>query len=99
MVKAAPLSAVVDELASVAANISTLQKREKELKAVLIASGQASIDGTEHKVSVSRLDGRVTVDWQSIAEKFSPSRQLVTAYTKHGEPYAVVRLSGRKVSR
>ena len=34
-------------------------------------------------------------DWKTVAEKFSPSVQLVTAHTKHGDEFYSVRVSAR----
>jgi len=35
-------------------------------------------------------------DWETIARRFDPSHQLITAHTSHGDPYHVVRVSARK---
>jgi hypothetical protein len=48
---------------------------------------------------VSHCAGRTTIDWQSIALHFKPSRQLVTAHTSTGEPYFVVKLSAKPAER
>ena len=90
------LSAVVDELAIIKAQAAELADREKELKAVLIAAGVSPVEGDLHRATVSLVSGRTTIDWKSIAEHFSPSRQLVTAHTSKGADYHMVRVSARK---
>lgn len=87
---------LVDELLSIKASIAELEAREKELKDCLIASGQTSIDGILARASVSYCDGREKIDWQTIAQRFNPSRQLITAHTTTGQPFHVVRVSARK---
>ena len=88
----------VDRLAAVKAQIADLQKEETALKQVLIASGQDVIEGTTHRASVSLCEGRTVTDWHTVAMRLSPSRQLITAHTTVGDPYAVVRLSAHKTS-
>jgi hypothetical protein len=39
------------------------------------------------------------VDWESIAMKFNPSRQLIRAYTSEGASYYQVRIYARKTSK
>ena len=87
---------VVDELARVKAQLADLEALEKELKQTLIDSGQSAIVGSNHRASVAYCDGREKIDWQSIAMKFNPSRQLITAHTTKGEAFYTVRVSARK---
>lgn len=87
---------IVDQLLSVKASIAELEAREKELKDCLIASGQTSIDGMLARASVSYCEGREKTDWQTIAQRFNPSRQLIVAHTTTGQPFHVVRVSARK---
>jgi hypothetical protein len=90
------LAAAVDRLALIKAQMAQLSAEEKALKESLSASGLDAIDGTAHRVAISHCAGRVVTDWQSVAAKFAPSRQLVAAHTSTGAPYAVVRVSARK---
>ena len=92
----AVLAAIVDQLASVKAQLSDLRTLEDQLKTALVESGQVAIDGTIHRATVAHCAGRESIDWQAIAAKFNPSRQLITAHTSTGEPYDVVRVSARK---
>jgi hypothetical protein len=90
------LAAAVDRLALIKAQMAQLSAEEKQLKESLTASGLEAIDGTAHRVAISHCAGRVSIDWESIAAKFNPSRQLVAAHTSTGAPYTVVRVSARK---
>ena len=94
---AAMLAATVDQLAEVKSHIATLQAREEELKQVLAAAGPDIIEGTEHRAAIS-ITARTAIDWKAIAEHLKPSRQLITAHTTTGTPFAVVRISAKKTS-
>ncbi len=91
-----PISFVVDRLAMVKAQIAELERLEKEYKQILIDSGESAVVGTDHRATVSYCDGREKTDWQTIALKFNPSRQLITAHTTKGEAFHTVRVSARK---
>ena len=90
------LSACVDRLAMVKAQLADLKREEDALKAELIDAGLPVIESNAYRCAVSMCDGRESIDWKAIAEKLQPSRQLVTAHTSYGAPYAVVRVSARK---
>lgn len=90
------LSSTVDQLAMIKAQIAELTALEKGLKQVLTDSGMGLIEGTQHQAAISYCEGRVSIDWQTIAKRFNPSVQLITAHTTQGEAYSVVRVSARK---
>ena len=90
------LSALVDRLAMIKASLADLKREEETIKAQLIDADLPIIESQAYRCSVAMCDGRTTIDWQTIAAKFSPSHQLVTAHTSQGASYAVVRLSARK---
>jgi hypothetical protein len=92
------LGGVADKLGQIKAQLADLKKEEASLKQQLIDSGLAVVEGSFYRVAVSESEGKVIVDWKSIAEKFSPSRQLVTANTSRGESYVTVRVSARRSS-
>lgn len=92
------LAAAVDRLATLKAQIASLQDEEAALRAVLADSGLPVILGTTHRATVSRCEGKIITDWRSVAEHLKPSRQLVTAHTTQGDPYTAVRLSAHKTS-
>lgn len=89
------LSAAVDRLAVIKAQLATLASEEKQLKSILADSGQKIIEGALHRAAISHNDGRTVTDWSAVAAKFNPSRQLVAAHTLTGAPFAVVRLSAK----
>jgi hypothetical protein len=91
-----PMAFVVDRLAVVKAQIAELERLEKEYKQILIDSGESAVVGTDHRASISYCDGREKTDWQTIAMKFNPSRQLITAHTSKGDAFHTVRVSARK---
>ena len=92
------LGGVADRLGQIKAQLADLKKEEGKLKQELIDSGLAVVEGWFYRVAVSESEGKVLVDWIKIAEKFSPSRQLVKANTSIGEAYFTVRVSARKTS-
>lgn len=89
------LSAIVDRIAQLKAQISDLTQEEAALKAALIESGLEAVNGSEHRAAINWTVKKST-DWRAIAEKFEPSRQLIAAHTSTGEPFATVRLFARK---
>jgi hypothetical protein len=92
------LGGVADRLGQIKAQLADLKKEEAELKDALIDSGLAVVEGSFYRVAVAECEGKVMVDWRKIAEKFSPSRQLVKANTSVGESYFSIRVSARKSS-
>jgi hypothetical protein len=96
---AAILDVIVDRMAEIKAQIAALTDEQNNLRDTLIDSGLSTIDGTLHRASVSHCAGRTSIDWQSIALHFKPSRQLVTAHTSTGEPYYTVKLSAKPAER
>jgi hypothetical protein len=92
------LAAFVDRLAHVKARIADLKAEEEQLKQLLIDSGEAVIESSTYRAAVSLLPGRAITDWKTVAEKFSPSVQLVTAHTKHGDEFYSVRVSSRSAA-
>jgi hypothetical protein len=92
------IAQLVDELAAIRADLADLKATEEAYRAELIAAGITEADGTLHRVTISQTIRSVT-DWQTIAEKFEPSRQLIAAHTKQSAPSFTVRITARKVTR
>jgi hypothetical protein len=90
------LGGVADRLGLIKAELAALKAEEAKLKETLIESGLAVVEGSLYRVAVSETAGKTLIDWKSVAEKFSPSRQLVTANTSYGEAFFTVRVSARK---
>ena len=74
-------SEIADELGSLRAEIKQLQDSAKALEAILKETGESDFDGDLYHVSISYGVETNRVDWKSVAAKFNPSRQLVTAHT------------------
>lgn len=91
------LAAAVDQLADIKAQISALQVKEDMFKQVLAAAGPDVIEGTQHRAAIS-ITARTAIDWEAIAQHLKPSRQLITAHTTTGNPYAVIRISAKKTT-
>lgn len=95
----AELADMVDTLAQIKAEIAELQNRADTYKAALIAAEVTEVEGTQHRATISETY-KVTIDWRAIAEKLTPSTQLVAAHThKAEEPTYTLRLTARKVSK
>lgn len=92
------LALLVDRLAEVKALLADLKAEEEILKEALINSGEPVVESPNYRAAVSLLPGRVITDWKTVAEKLSPSVQLVTAHTKKGDEFYSVRVSSRKAA-
>lgn len=92
------LAQLVDELAALRAQIADLKETEETYRAELIAAGVTEAEGTQHRVTISQTTRTVT-DWQTIAQKLEPSRQLIAAHTKQTAPTFTVRITARKVTK
>jgi hypothetical protein len=83
----------VDQLGALDAQIKALTKQADTLKAQIKAQGPERYLGSEYSALVFESEGRTVTDWRAIAEKFSPSRQLITAHTSTGEAVRSIKLS------
>lgn len=90
------LESIVDRLAYLKAKVAEIRTEEEALKALLSASGKSVVESTFYRCTISDVAGRPVTDWQSIAMKFAPSRQLIKAHTKAGEGYTQIRVFARK---
>jgi hypothetical protein len=89
------LGEVVDRLGRLRAEIAELEILEKQFKDTLSDSGETKVIGKLYKAAVIYSPGRISTDWKTIAEHFSPSRQLITAHTSQGAAFTSVRISSR----
>jgi len=87
------LGGIVDRLAAVNAQIRALKDEASALREALIDGDQAFVLGQQHQAAIAYVPGKVTIDWQSVARKLNPSRQLIAAHTTRGEDFFVVRIS------
>jgi uncharacterized protein YqfA (UPF0365 family) len=98
MTEVTTLSATVDRLAFIKAQIADLREEESKLKDALIASDQSVVESSFYRCTIVTCAGRPIVDWQTIAMKFNPSRQLIAGNTKQGESFVQIRVVARKTS-
>lgn len=83
----------VDQLGALDSQIKALTKQAEALKAQIKAQGPERYLGAEYTALVFESEGRTITDWKAIAEKFNPSRQLITAHTVTGEPVRSIKLA------
>jgi hypothetical protein len=76
------LFALIDEAGSIDAEVKRLTKQLDTLKARIKACGMGDHSGFVFNAKVIESE-RITTDWQTIASRFNPSTQLITAHTTH----------------
>lgn len=87
------LAQAVDQLGAIDSQIKALTKQADILKAAIKSQGPERYNGSEFSALVFESEGRTVTDWKAIAEKFEPSRQLITAHTTVGEPVRSIKLA------
>jgi hypothetical protein len=87
------LAQAVDQLGVLDSQIKALTKQADTLKAAIKAQGPERYNGSQFSALVFESEGRTVTDWKAIAEKFEPSRQLITAHTTTGEPVRSIKLA------
>ena len=73
---------MIDQAGSIDSEIKALEKQLATLKTAIKAHGTGKHAGFVFSANVIDSE-RTTIDWQTIAERFNPSRQLVNAHTTH----------------
>jgi hypothetical protein len=76
------LFAMIDQAGSIDAEIKSLEKQLATLKTAIKAHGTGKHAGFVFSANVIDSE-RITTDWQTIAARFNPSHQLITAHTTH----------------
>ena len=79
------VQSIIDEYGSIDSEIKRLTKQKEALSAQIKQAGAGRFTASIYEALVFDVKPRVTTDWESIALKFNPSHQLITAYTKTGE--------------
>ncbi len=80
----ADLITFVDELGSIRAQKKSIEKREKELKTIMVEAGFTEFEA--ETFLAKRVESmRTLVDWKAVAAKLEPSPQLVSAHTTKSE--------------
>jgi hypothetical protein len=75
---------LADDLGLVRAQMADLKVREEKIRAAIIATGEPIIEADLFR-AVLITQNRTQIDWQAIAKKLKPSRQLIKAYTERKE--------------
>lgn len=73
------LKPLADEYARNKALIADLDKKQKDLKATFEQAGIESLEGDLFRVVLSYVEDKWGPDWEAIAKKLNPSRQLIAA--------------------
>jgi len=95
---AAALAAKVDELGALRAVIADLQTQADKIRTEIEEAGLTAIDGQHYSATLTSVKGSTRIDWQTIAAKFKPSRQLIAAHTTTGKPSTRLNLTARKIN-
>lgn len=80
------LAAKVDRLGALNAALAAMKREADHIRTELEDAGLTDIHGQLYRVNFAQCAGRTATDWQSIAAKFKPSRQLIAAHTSTGAP-------------
>ncbi len=76
------LFAMIDQAGSIDSEIKALEKQLATLKTAIKAHGAGKHAGFVFSANVIDSE-RTTTDWATIAARFNPSHQLVSAHTTH----------------
>ena len=87
------VQSIIDEYGSIDAEIKRLTKQKESLSVQIKESGAGKFTGSIYAALVYDVKPRITIDWETIALKFNPSHQLITAHTKTGEPSLTLKVS------
>ena len=87
------LNGLADELGTVRAKKADLENREKAIRKILIDSGVKILEDKLFRANLVETM-REYIDWETIAERLEPSRQLVKAHTSH-KPVISIRTTSR----
>ena len=88
----------VDTLGALRAVIADLTQHADRIRAELEDAGLAAIDGQHYSASFAPVKGRTVTDWETIAQRFKPSAQLIRAYTKTWKPSTRLNITARKIT-
>jgi hypothetical protein len=92
------LALKVDELGQLHADIATLKAKADRVRTELEDAGLATIEGQHYSATLTNIKGSSRIDWQTIAAKFKPSRQLIAAHTTTGKASTRLNLTARKIT-
>jgi hypothetical protein len=92
------LALKVDELGALRAVIADLTKHADQIRTELEDAGLSEIDGQQYRASFATVAGRTLIDWETIAQRFKPSAQLIRAHTTTGKPSTRLNMTARKIT-
>lgn len=92
------LALKVDELGTLRSVIADLNTKADQLRTEIEEAGLTHIDGQHYSATLASVKGSDRIDWQTIAQRFKPSAQLIRAYTKTGKASTRLNLTARKVT-
>lgn len=84
---------LVDQLGQLDKQIKALTKQSEAIKAQIKAQGIGEHLGQEYRALVIQSEPATRTDWQAIAERFNPSRQLIAAHSTVGSPIVSIRIT------
>ena len=93
---AAALAAKVDRLGAMHAAIASMKKEADQIRTDLEDAGLTDIEGQLYRVNFAQVTGRTATNWEAIAQRFKPSRQLIAAHTTTGEPSTRMTVKARQ---
>lgn len=85
----------VDRIGQLKAEIAEREAEINDLRTTLEDAGLSAIDGHAYRVTFS-ASARTVTDWQTIAERFKPSPQLIRRHTTTSEPSTRMNVTARK---
>ena len=88
------LKNLADELGTIRAQLAVLKNREGVIRDELIDAGVHALEGEKFRATVVE-SMRTMIDWNAVAAKLKPSRQLVTTHTSERE-VITIRVSARR---
>lgn len=89
------LCQTVDDLATIQAEISILELREKELKRELVDSMQREVQGTLHKAVVVFSPESRFCDYKAVVSHLGVSQSILDRFMKTKSSFSKVTLYGR----
>ena len=92
------IQSIIDEIGDIDREIGRLKAQRDDMAAIVKLTGEGRYIGQHFEGLVYSSKGRTTTDWKTIAQHFSPSRQLLAAHTTTGEPSLSLKVELLKVT-
>ena len=88
----------VDTLGALRAVIADLQAHADRIRTELEDAGLTTIQGKHYTATLTTCKGRTATDWETIAQRFKPSAQLIRRHTTTGKESTRLTLTARHVT-